>query len=110
MASFGCLDPSTGHRPSLLEQHSHDVLREAWRQAIAAYLGGQELARATLRQRGLSDETIGAVLNRHGDSEYFWRELLCVLRKLGDVCIDFDVTISDRPRSTASSVPWRSAS
>jgi hypothetical protein len=102
MASFGCFNPSTGHRPSLLEQHSYDVLREAWRQAIVAHLGGQELARATLRQRGLSDEAIGTVLNRHDNSEYFWKELLCILHKLGDVYIDFDITISDRPRSTAS--------
>ena len=58
--------------------------------------------RATLRQRGLSDETISVVLDRHDKSEYFWRELLCILHKLGDVRIDFDVTISDRPRSTAS--------
>jgi hypothetical protein len=102
MASFGWLDLPIDHRPSLLEQHSYDVLREAWRQAIASYLGGQEQARATLRQRGLSDETIGVVLDRHDKSEYFWRELLCILHKLGDVRIDFDVTISDRPRSTAS--------
>ena len=51
------------------------------------------LARATLRQRGLSDETIGVVLNRHDKSEYFWRELLCILHKLGDVRIDFDVSM-----------------